>query len=88
VTRVLTILATVAVATAPVASAGSSKVPLPGVARQAAVLYNGHAGLGANTKTDGDVAKGIVTNNKDPDKLGAARARGSGVIASVNVKYT
>ena len=93
-TRVLTILAAVAavaalaVSAAPVASAGSSKVPLPGAARQAAVLYNGHAGLGANTKTDGDVAKGIVTDNKDPEKLGAVRTRGAQVISSLGVKYT
>ena len=56
--------------------------------QQGAIIYNGHAGLGANSKTDGDVAKGVVTDNKDPDKLGAVRTRGSGVIASVNVKYT
>ena len=30
----------------------------------------------------------IVTDNKDPDKLGAVRNHGAGVIASVNVKYT
>jgi hypothetical protein len=87
VTRGLTILAAVAalaVSAAPVASAGRPKVP----PRQATVLYNGHAGLGANARADGDVAKGVVTDNKDPDKLGAMRTRGTGVIASLNVKYT
>ncbi len=59
-----------------------------GTSQQRAIVYNGHAGLGANSKTDGDVARGVVTDNKDPDKLGAVRTRGSGVIASVNVKYT
>jgi hypothetical protein len=44
--------------------------------------------LGANARADGDVAKGVVTDNKDPDKLGAMRTRGTGVIASLNVKYT
>jgi hypothetical protein len=55
--------------------------------KQEAILYNGHAGLGANAKA-ATVAKRIVTDNKDPDKLGAVRVRGAGVIESVNVKYT
>jgi hypothetical protein len=94
-------VAALAVSAAPAASAGPSKakVPRPGVGGfsidigtseklKGAVVYNGHAGLGANAKADGDVAKAVVTDNKDPDKLGAVRTRGSGVIASVNVKYT
>jgi hypothetical protein len=32
--------------------------------------------------------KGIVTNNNDPDVLGAVRARGAGVIQNLSVKYT
>lgn len=47
--------------------------------RQRAITYNGHAGLGTN---------GVVTDNKDPDKLRTARNHGPGVIESVNVKYT
>jgi hypothetical protein len=94
VTRVLTIVSAIlvlAVSAAPVAAAGPSKKPPPrvnminagggwdptlrdglkGKSKPGAIIYNGHAGLGANA---------IVTDNKDPDKLG--------VIASVNVKYT
>ena len=37
-----------------------------GKPRQGAIIYNGHAGLGA---------KSIVTDNKDPDKLGTVRTR-------------
>jgi len=38
------------------------------------ILYNGHAGLGANAVSAGARAEtlgasGIVTDNKDPDKL-------------------
>ncbi len=50
--------------------------------KQGAIIYNGHAGLGANARAN------IVTDNKDPDKLRAVRTRANGVIASVNVKYT
>jgi hypothetical protein len=32
--------------------------------KQGAIVYNGHAGLGANARVN------IVTDNKDPDKLG------------------
>ena len=32
--------------------------------------------------------KGIVTNNNDPDALGAVHARGAGVVENLNVKYT
>jgi len=104
VTRVLTILAAVAAlafSAAPVASAGpgvgsfsidigtSEKLKANGLrAKQRAIVYNGHAGLGANARANSDVAKGIVTDNKDPDKLGAVRTRGSSVIQGLNVKYT
>lgn len=38
------------------------------------ILYNGHAGLGANAvsggaRADALGASGVVTDNKDPDKL-------------------
>ncbi len=73
VPTILAAVVALAVSAAPAASAGSPKP------KQRAIVYNGHAGLGAN-------ARAIVTDNKDPDKLGAARSQG--VIASVNVKYT
>ena len=74
--RALTMVATIvalAVSAAPVAWAGLSKQPPRGT--WTGVHEYGHI-------------NNIVTDNKDPDKLGAARNHGTGVIESVNVKYT
>jgi len=89
VTGGLTILAavvTLAVPAASVGSTGSSNTParsvLEGASRQA-VLYNGHAGSGANTAHRRVNASG----GWDPT-LRTARGRADRVIADLGVKYT
>ena len=81
VIRILSILAAVAalaVSAAPVASAGHSK----------AIIYNGHAGLGANTNHTAGAVRGINAAGGWDPTLRAAQARGAQVIASLGVKYT
>ena len=80
-TRVLSILAAVAalaVSAAPVASAGHSK----------AIIYNGHAGLGANSNHTADEGRGINASGGWDPTLRAVQGRGAHVSASLGVKYT
>jgi hypothetical protein len=68
VTRLFSVLAAVAalaVAAAPVASAGPSKA-------RGAITYNGHAGLGANIQSEG-TARGIVAGRYGDGKFAGVK---------------
>ena len=71
----LAAIAALAVSAAPAASAGSSKAP-----KQGAIIYNGHAGLGAN-HTKGTVRIINAAGGWDP-------LHGTQVIETLSVDYT
>ena len=98
-TRALGILAAIAAlafSAAPAAAAASSAKPPPRGIHTAGGWDP--FGLRAVSLTQGTGSvvhgalkggrKGIVTDNKDPDKLGVAHARGTGVIENLGVKYS
>jgi hypothetical protein len=75
---ILAAVAALAVLAAPVASAGHSK----------AIIYNGHAGLGANSNHTADEGRGINASGGWDPTLRTLQGRGAHVIASLGVKYT
>jgi hypothetical protein len=75
VTRALCILVAVF---ALAVSAGHSK----------AIIYNGHAGLGANNNHTADEGRGINASGGWDPTLRTVQGRGAHVIASLGVKYT
>ena len=53
-----------------------------------AIIYDGHAGPGANTNHTAGAVRGINARGAGTPTLRAAQARGAQVIASLGVKYT